>query len=203
MKRILVAALLVAPLAASAQEAGWYAPTRGPWYIGFGIGAGDGQTYLGGTTSSFHELLAASGADHFRLGGNFKIGATLNPNTLLGFDLTVLRAFGSAPGDYNTWVQVSNWNLMFTFFPMQQGLFLRGGGGLAWLETGIQDRYTLAQMTRDYVGLDVLGGVGWAFWLSRRFNLTVNADLSWQLYPWADDVRGSRIFLVYVGFDFY
>lgn len=202
MRRILVAAMLLAPLAGAAQE-GYYAPTRGLWYIGFGIGAGDGQTYVGGTTSSFHDLLASTGSDHFRLGGNFKVGATLSPTTLVGFDLTLLRGFGSAPGGYDTWVQVSNWNLMFTFFPMQQGLFLRGGGGLAWLETGIQDRYTLAQATYDYGGLDLLGGVGWAFWLTRRFNLTLNADLSWQFYPWSTDVKGSRMFLAYVGFDFY
>ena len=203
MRRILIAALLVAPLAGGAQEAGYYAPARGPWYIGFGVGAGDGQTYVGGTTSSFHDVLVAEGgSDHFRLGGNFKIGATLSPTTLLGFDLTVLRGFGSAPGGYDTWVQVSNWNLMFTFFPMQQGLFLRGGGGLSWLETGIQDRFTLARSTLDYAGLDLLAGVGYAFPLTRRFNLTLNADFSWQFYG-ASDVSGSRMYLVYVGFDFY
>ena len=202
MRRILIAALLVAPLAAAAQEPGYYTPARGPWYIGFGIGAGDGQTYVSGTTSSFHDVLASTGSDHFRLGGNFKIGATLSPTTLLGFDLTVLRGFGSAPGGYDTWVQVSNWNLMFTFFPMQQGLFLRGGGGLAWLETGIQDRFTLARSTLDYAGLDLLAGVGYAFPLTRRFNLTLNADFSWQFYG-ASDVSGSRMYLVYVGFDFY
>ncbi len=202
MRRILVAALLAAPLAGAAQEY-YYAPARGPWYIGFGLGAGDGQTYAGGTTSSFHDLLAASGSDHFRFGGNFRIGATMSPTTLMGFDLTVLRGFGSAPGGYDTWVQVSNMNLMLTFFPMQQGLFLRGGGGFAWLETGIRDQITLAQTTYDYGGFDLLGGVGYAFPLTRRFNLTLNADLSWQFYPWSSDVSGSRMFLLYVGFDFY
>ncbi len=203
MRRILVAAMLAAPLAGAAQEGYYYAPVRGPWYIGFGLGAGDGWTYAGGTTSSFHDILASSGSDHFRFGGNFKIGATLNPTTLMGFDLTVLRGFGSAPGGYDTWVQVANMNLMLTFFPMQQGLFLRGGGGFAWLETGIRDQYTLAQSTLGYVGFDLLGGVGYAFPLTRRLALTLNADFSWQFYPGYADVSGSRIYLVYVGFDFY
>jgi hypothetical protein len=200
---MLVAALLLVPLAGAAQEGGYYAPVRGPWYIGFGIGAGDGQTYVGGTTSSFHDILSSTGSDNFRLGANFKIGAALNPTTLLGFDLTVLRGFGNAPGAYDTWVQVTNFNLMFTFFPMQQGLFLRGGGGLAWLETGIRDQFTAAQATYDYGGFDLLGGVGYAFPLTRRLALSLNADLSWQFYPWSTDVKGSRIFLAYVGLDFY
>ncbi len=204
MRRILVAAMLAAPLAGAAQEAGWYTPVRGPWYIGFGLGAGDGWTYAGGTTSSFHDILAVDGgSDHFRFGGNFRIGATVNPTTLMGFDLTVLRGFGSAPGGYDTWAQVANMNLVMTFFPMQQGLFLRGGGGFAWLETGIRDQYTLAQATRDFGGFDLLGGVGYAFWLTRRLTLSLNADFSWQFYPWSDQVSGSRIFLMYVGFDFY
>jgi hypothetical protein len=195
--------MLLAPLAAVAQQQGYYgSPVRSPWYIGFGIGAGDGNTTVAGNTSSFHQLLATQGSDGFRLAGNFKVGATLNEKTLVGLDITVLRAFGTASG-FDTWVQVGNVDCMFTYFPMTYGLFLRGGGGLAFLQTGIGDRYTGAQITNDYGGFGLLGGVGYAFWLGRRFNLTLNLDLSMQFYPWATDVNRSSMVLGYVGFDFY
>ncbi len=213
MRKSLVAvaaALALSPLAARAQAypyAPHSGPHRSPWYIGFGIGTGTGATYSDGMTSSFHDLLlyAPGTSDYGRIGLNFKVGATITPQFLLGFDFTGIRAFGNYNdgfADYATWVQITNWDIMGTLFPMERGLFFRAGTGLSVLSTGL----TGFGVSNGYqfTGWNGTLGAGYAFWLGRRFNLTVGADFSRQWYgssPGAPDASG--FFLVYMGFDWY
>ncbi len=207
MRKLLVVAALALPAAAFAQYGTPYGspyappPQRAPWYIGFGLGAGDGTTRLGDVSSTFGDVVRQDGHDdRGRLGLNFKLGATVSPRFLLGFDVTSLRAFGGGYGD-STWVWVTNWNAVGTFFPWERGLFLRGGVGLATLEVG-RTVSGVGTGTSGYGGVDGLLGVGYAFWLGRSFNLTVNLDVSRQWYD-SPDVDGSTFALAYIGFDWY
>lgn len=129
---------------------------------------------------------------------NFKVGATLSPRLLVGFDLSTVR---SATDQYGvaTAIQVTNYDAVATFFPMETGLFVRGGVGLSaftYEETGFSD------VTAS--GGNVLVGVGYAWWLGRTFNLTANLDFSAQSYSGGSaNVDSTRLWTLWVGFDWY
>ena len=181
---------------------GYYRPpgTRDVWYIGFGLGSGGGRFTLDdGTHYRFSEGLR----DVVAVSLNFKVGATLSPSVLLGFDLTTLRTEGSGFdffGNYGTYgVQVTNYDAMLTWFPVQRGPFLRAGLGLATISEDFIDG---TSHSRGGVGA-VVGG-GYAFWLGRSFNLTLNLDLSAQSYGRAtNEPKSSSFANLWVGFDWY
>jgi hypothetical protein len=209
-----LAALLIAlPLAASAQyepvapSAGptsGYGSRRSPWYIGFGIGTGDGNLTRGSSSVSFKEGLGnlwGTSVDPTNVALNFKVGATLTPDLLLGFDITAVRSQFDSGGS-STGVQVTNYDAVATWFPQGEGFFVRGGAGLTALTLNID---TPGGSASDTVrGFNALAGVGYAFWLGQGFNLTVNADYSVQTYGSStSDPESSDFWALWVGFDWY
>lgn len=168
---------------------------RNPWYIGFGIGSGAGNLTVDGQTRSFRDFL---GDTPVTLALQFEVGATLRQDLLLGFDLRTIRSQIS----HDEALQATDWLAMITWYPMERGLFLRGGVGLATLTWDFVDVY--GRGTDTVSGVGALGGLGYAFWLGRSFNLTLNADVSAQLF--AEEVgrpSSSRFLDVYVGFGWY
>ncbi len=188
------------PAAPRARAAGEH--VRNPWYIGFGIGSGAGGLTYAGETRSFSRYLEDYHAayDPVSIALQFEVGATLRPDLLLGFDLRGLRTQSSSGLDAA--VQATDYLAMLTWYPSREGFFVRGGLGLATLSLDVQERgYSV---TDTVGGLGLLGGVGYAFWLGKRFNLTLNADVSAQLFT--DSVErptGSRFFDIYLGFGWY
>lgn len=179
---------------------GYYRPpgTRDIWYIGFGVGSGGGNyTFSDGIRYRFNQGLT----DTTAFSVNFKVGATLSPTLLLGFDFTSLRTEGTAidtfgiPFTYA--LQVSNADAMLTWFPVQRGPFVRAGLGLGTIDEDI-----VGGLSRSGLGA-VLGG-GYAFWLGRSFNLTLNLDLCAHSYgSGSNTFRSSRFANLWVGFDWY
>jgi hypothetical protein len=178
---------------------------RGSWYIGFGLGTGNGSVSGQGDTFSFRELnrgaLLTSG-DPANIALNFKVGATLTPRLLVGFDITAVRSQLDQGGD-SAGVQVTNYDVVATWFPVERGFFARGGLGLSGL-TFDSDIAGLGSGSSTYRGANLLLGVGYAFWLGRSFNLTLNLDYTAQGYGSSDvDPETSSAWLVYLGFDWY
>jgi len=168
---------------------------RDAWYIGFGLGWGDGSVSDASGTSAFGELLRGYGPVNVSL--NFKVGATLGPKLLLGLDVTAVRAAGTA-GGFDAGVQVNSYAAMLTFFPWERGLFVRGGAGFADL---VVDR---SGGTTHRGGLGLIGGAGYAFWLGQSFNLSLNLDVAGQWYGGGGaSARRSRLVDVYLGFDWF
>ncbi len=168
---------------------------RSPWYIGFGVGSGAGNLTVDGQTYSFRDFL---GDTPVTLALQFEVGATLRQDLLLGFDLRTLRSSVSR----DEALQATDALAMITWYPMQRGLFLRGGVGVATLSWDFVDAFGRGTDTVD--GLGVLGGLGYAFWLGRSFNLTLNADVSAQLFR--DELHrpsSARFLDVYLGFGWY
>ena len=196
MPKLPAAVLLLWPLAAGAappaapSQAGEAAgePPRDSWYIGFGIGWGDGRVSDASGASSFGKLLRGYGP--VNLAFNFKVGATLGPRMLLGLDVTAVRAAGSAGAA----VEVVQYAAMLTFFPFERGLFVRGGAGLASLIS----EYWLGRSS--WTGFGLAAGLGYAFWLGGSFHLSLNADLSTQWYGGSGPGR-SELMSFYLGFD--
>jgi hypothetical protein len=170
---------------------------RSPWYIGFGVGSGSGQ----GKDSVGNYEFSDGMADPVTVFVNFKAGATLTPTLLLGFDLSGLRTAGRYidPTGPDYAVQVSNYDAMVTWFPVERGPFLRGGLGLTQYIlslSGYQDN--------SINGSNLTVGGGYAFWLGRTFNLTVNLDYSAQRYEGNNlGLSRSHYTVLWLGFDWY
>jgi hypothetical protein len=61
-----------------------------------------------------------------------------------------------------------------------------------------------SRLTDDHDGLGALVGLGYAFWLGRRFNLTLNVDGSAQRYGGGAGLpESSRVLDAYLGFTWY
>jgi hypothetical protein len=220
MKRLIaLAALVLGPQLAHAQANGPGAPgapmppiqqvpamgqhLRDNWYIGFGVGYGDGRYNLNGQTVSFRDHVGQLSPVNFML--QFEVGATVRPDLLLGFDLRAVRCQGSGNVngfDIDASVQANDYLAVVTWFPQQRGFFLRGGGGLSTL---VSTASVSGQSGSDTVfGVGVLGGLGYAFWLGQHFNLTLNADVSAQAFPSSSDKPTSAAFFdTYLGFTWY
>ena len=181
--------------------------TRNPWYIGFGFGSGPGWVGGQGHGSSLTDLAPGNGV---LLAFNFKVGATLSQKLLVGFDMTSLGAVANqmvAGVTYESSAFISNFDAMVTYFPWERGLFVRGGLGLAWLslDSARYDWWTYQTLTSaDYTGLSTVVGVGYAFWLGHSFNLTLDADFSYQYYgARTNGPESSDALIFFLGFDWY
>jgi Outer membrane protein beta-barrel domain len=196
------------PPAYPPNEAGWSQPAyqqpralekqRDSWYIGFGLGGGSGSAAGQDERLSFEDLSIDSPTTGFF---NFRVGATLTPRLLLGGELSGIAAVAS-DGDFSSTVSISNADLVATYFPTGRGLSLRGGIGRSTFSTsleggGFDDSY-------EESGFNAMGGVGYAWWLGRTFNLSVNLDFYQQWYGASEvDVESSRFGVLYLGFDWY
>jgi hypothetical protein len=174
---------------------------RDSWYIGFGLGGGDGTIKDAGGTSSFKEFFGKSPTT---VALNFKVGATLTPRLLLGFDLSGVSSSASEGGADAT-LTIVNYDGVVTFFPVERGFFLRAGAGLSRMNLEVSG--TLVDGSVDFSGANLTGGLGYAFWLGRTFNLAVNLDYSTQF--WGDNDGGttgpqrSSFWALGLGFDWY
>ena len=88
----------------------------------------------------------------------------------------------------------------FSFLVFGQNTFkvkasLRAGGGLSNLIFEIDGAFSASDSTG---GFGILGGIGYAFWLGKRFNLTLNIDHSRQFYEGGNDPDHSQFTSFYV-----
>ena len=172
---------------------------RDSWYIGFGIGGAFDASYeINGQEITFDDWLAGTDKGP-KVSLNFKVGKTISPKTLMGFDLTAVSQMGSL-GGINGQIQINNYFFMITHFPQKEGFFIRAGGGLSNLMFEIDNGPTVSE---TYNGFGLLGGIGYAFWLGKRFNLTLNIDHSRQFYEGGTVPDNSQFTSFYMGFDWY
>jgi hypothetical protein len=176
---------------------------RDSWYIGFGLGGGMGSLERADVRLSFKEYLYD--LDPTTVSLNLKVGATISPTLLLGFDISAVRSQVSESGATAA-AQISNYDVVATYFPMQKGFFVRGGAGLT--RFSYEEEAGGFSYSNDTSGFNVLGGVGYAFWLGRQFNLTLNADFSMasfgeQTEPDFVLPESTRYASFWIGFDWY
>lgn len=166
---------------------------RGTWYIGFGIGGGEGSVDTTDQGTLDFKDLVGPGRDTVAL--NFRVGATLSPNVLLGLDMGVVSAVSDSGGADRS-ADLSYFDAGVMFFPMERGLYFRGGIGFSEFAQELPEGDFSAN------GYNVLGGVGYAFWLGRTFNLTLNLDAQRHFFDEAN-VEGGVAWSAWVGFDWY
>jgi hypothetical protein len=207
MRKIAAALLAALPLVAAAEDVGPTtspdpeAPRRDAWYAGFGLAGGGGQVTAAGGTATFKQILGGSPTN---VALRVEAGKTLTPRLLLGLDVT---AFNSAirESEYSASITIVNADAMVTWFPMERGLFLRGGLGLS--RYAYQVSLAGATGSAGTNGVNAAAGLGYAFWLGDSFNLTVGLDASGQW--WGDHDGGttgprtSSFWALGVGLDWY
>lgn len=190
---ILTLLQFVFPLNGSAES-----HKRDSWYIGFGIGGGIDASYtLNGKDITFDDWIKGAEEKNPEIAINFKVGSTLSPKTLIGFDVTAVGQTGKLDGE-DVQIQINNYFLMLTHFPLEEGFFIRGGGGFSNI-------MFITPIGNEVVsGYGILGGVGYAFWLGKSFNLTLNLDHSRQFYSTGTNEPDKSQFTIgYIGFDWY
>lgn len=196
---LLLGALFVVLICPSFLTAGEH--QRDSWYIGFGIGAGfDEAWYVDGKKVTFEDWHGLSDGN-VTAALNFKAGGTLSPKLLLGFDLTSIGE-SSTNGYTDRFCSIDNYFLMLTFFPWEEGFFSRVGGGVSDLQ--VEEDFGAYTIERSVDGYGFLIGMGYAFWLGKSFNLTLNVDHSRQYYNNSSgEPHRSKFTIVYLGFDWY
>jgi hypothetical protein len=200
-----VAATLALP-ARAAERAGEREDVRvrDGWYLGVGLGLADGATHAGGVRRTFGELV---GDDPTRLALQVEAGVTVTPRLLLGVDLSFAGAGrdGADPvlGSVKRGVSVANLDLVATVFPFVEGFHLRAGAGLSQIALLVES--DAGRSEQRHGGVNVLGGLGWAFWIGQTFNLCLNLDLSRQWYRSSEPgaPASSSFAIAYAGFDWY
>ena len=187
MKKILV--LLIAVLVmgtASMSFAFDEGQEKNSWYIGFGIGTGNGEISSGGSDYSWDE---AWPLEPSILSVNLGIGGVINPSFHLGLEMTGTRLTFSESG-LEGWFQFNSYLLAASFFPMERGFFLKAGLGLAAAIAG-------GDISADSEsGTAVMAGIGYFFNFGSDFNLGVHFDYTLQSYEDMD----QKFYNFYVSF---
>ncbi len=175
--------------------------TRDRWYIGFGVGGGNGKVATATDTFTFREANGDRSTDTTFF--NLKLGATLTPKLLLGADISGTVSSADSGGVKSELV-ISNFDAVLTYFPSEKGFFLRGGMGPSAISFSWEDP-TSGKHDASRDGFNVLGGIGYAFWLGKQFNLTVNLDFSRQWYGGTSDllIEDAQYWSLWAGFDWY
>ncbi len=134
---------------------------RSSWYIGFGVGGGQGVLDLEG----FNEDFSEGG-----VGFMFKVGGVINNRLLVGFETSAWRYQEDAYA-----MQFNHYNGMVTFFPFDNaGFFIKGGLGFGVLVIEF-DRYHLES---SEAGFDIKGGIGYELRLGEAFHLGGEFDFA-------------------------
>lgn len=173
------------------------AQQRGSWYIGFGLGSGGGSARIGNASYSFTDLLGRSGTT---AAINVRVGGTVTPQLLVGFDGGAVGAIASSPSEQ---FQLNYYDLGAMFFPWERGAFARAAVGRSVFSIKTDGPVLYGKGT--YGGWNAVGGIGYAFWLGQAFNLTLNLD--YQAHFFSDtgaiDVSRGSAWSAWLGFDWY
>jgi hypothetical protein len=170
---------------------------RGGWYIGFGLGSGGGSARIGNESYSFADLLGRSGTTGAI---NFRVGVTVTPKLLVGFDGGGVGAIASSPSEV---FQLNYYDVGAMFFPWDHGAFVRAAAGRSVF--AIDTDGPVLYGKGSYGGWNALGGIGYAFWLGKAFNLTLNLDYQAHFFSssGAIDVSRGSAWSAWLGFDWY
>ena len=170
-------------------------PRRG-WYVGTGIGPGlDAKYKLNGQSISFDDRLKGATDKSPLIALNIvNAGIALSPSLLLGFSGSAVSQIGKIAGN-NAHLQINNYFAAVTWFPAEQGFFVRGGGGLSniLIDTGTR--------TDRSNGFGILLGAGYAWQVARHHNITFTLDHSRQSYSGSSTKPDSSEFTAaYLGY---
>lgn len=199
MKKLIVSAFALMLVVAVSGACFAKEHEKSSWYIGFGLGTGDGGWEIEGEEVTFDDWFEGFDTTP-RVTGNLGVGAILNPKLHLGFDLSLISQEGDGKVhgyDVEVDFQITNYLAALTYFPTGEGLFIKAGVGVSTIgyEIGIP-----VSESRSDSGTAMLAGLGYAFWLGKTFNLCLNAEYSHQSYSGEEAPDNSHFWNVYLSF---
>lgn len=200
MKKLIVPALALMLVVAVSGVSFAQEHKKSSWYIGFGLGTGDGGSEIEGEQVTFDDWFEGLDTGP-RVTVNFGVGAILNPKLHLGFDISAIRQEGDGEVygyDIEANTQITNYLAALTYFPTGEGLFIKAGAGVSVI--GYEMSGGLVEVSESYSGTAILGGLGYAFWLGKTFNLCLNAEYSHQTYTDEEAPDNSHFWNVYLSF---
>ena len=157
MRTPLAAALAIVALMGALPARAGHSQERQGFWIGFGLGYGSANANCGGCGSSDREGSVT---------GYFKLGGTLSQQVLLGVEG---NAWTKEEGGGR--VTLGNASLTLTFYPVAtSGFFLKGGGGLSYVDTSFSGEGITVSASKTGWGL--LGGLGYDIRIGRNVSLT-------------------------------
>jgi hypothetical protein len=166
------------------------------WYVGTGLGAGFGAKFkLNGQSVSFNDALQGATDKSSLVAGNIiNAGIALSPSLLVGFSGSFVTQIGKIAGN-DAHMQINNFLATVTWFPAEQGFFVRGGAGPSSI---LIDNGTTSNTTG---GFGLLVGAGYALQIAGHHNITFTADYSRQSYSGSTTKPDSSQFgAVYLGY---
>jgi hypothetical protein len=200
MKKLIVSAFALMLVVAVSGACFAKEHEKSSWYIGFGLGTGDGGWEIEGKEVTFDDWFEGFDTTP-SVTGNLGVGAILNPKLHLGFDLSVISQEGDGEVhgyDVEANFQINNYLAALTYFPTGEGLFIKAGAGVSVITYEISGGPV--SESRSDSGTAILGGLGYAFWLGKTFNLCLNAEYSHQSYDDEEAPDNSHFWNVYVSF---
>jgi hypothetical protein len=184
-----------APASAAAEADQSYSPWS-HWYVGTGLGVGSGAKFkLNGQSVSFDDALRGATDKSSLVAGNIvNAGVALTPSLLVGLSVSFVSQIGKINGN-DAHMQISNILATATWFPAEQGFFVRGGAGPSSI---LIDNGTTSNTTG---GFGFLVGAGYAYQIAGHHNITFTADYSRQSYSGSTTKPDSSQFgAVYLGY---
>lgn len=201
MKKLIVSAFALMLVIAVSGVSFAQEHEKSSWYIGFGLGAGDGGWEVDGEEVTFDDWFEGFDDTSPKVTINFGVGAILNPKLHLGFDMSAIRQEGVDYGyyyDVKANFQINNYLAALTYFPTGEGLFIKAGTGVSVIGYEISGGPVLE--SRSASGTALLAGLGYAFWLGKTFNLCLNAEYSYQDYYDEEAPDSSHFWNAYLSF---
>jgi hypothetical protein len=170
--------------------------------IGAGLGgASNAKFKVNGQTVSFNDRFAGSTDSTSTVAVKVAtFGIALRPGFYAGLDLTGVAKAGNVPNSptttEKTYIQITDYFGMLTWFPWESGLFLKAGAGLSTIGIVVDsssDRST---------GLGLLVGAGYALQLTGSHHVTLSVEQTWQSYGGSSSTKpdSSQFTSLFLGY---
>ena len=198
---VLTSCALASAFAQEAKPEGETPTTR--VIIGAGLGgASNAKFKVNGQTVSFKDRFAGSTDDTSVVAVKVAtFGIALKPGLYAGLDLTGIAKAGNVPNSptttEKTYIQITDYFGMLTWFPWESGLFLKAGAGLSTFALAIENGNNTHAS-----GLGLLVGAGYALNLTGAHHITLSVEQTWQNYGGGSSTKpdSSQFTSVFLGY---
>ena len=171
--------------------------------IGAGLGGASGAKFkVNGQTVTFKDRFQGSTDDTSVVAVKVAtFGIALKPGFYAGLDLTGIAKGGNVPSgpgqQQKTYLQITDYFGMLTWFPWESGLFLKAGAGISTFGLAVENG-----TTTHASGVGLLLGAGYALNLTGNHHLTLTVEQAWQSYGGSSATKpdGSQFASVFLGY---
>ncbi len=167
---------------------------KSSWYIGFGIGTGDGMYKFGDDYVDFGDVVENADTKTPLITANVGVGAIINPNVHLGGEISLITRRGENIDGDSLQVTMGNILAVVYFFPMEKGFYVKGGFGFSSFQVEYEESGGIISKYTEN-GFAIAAGIGYFFWVGKRLNIGMSFDYSYQSYS-HENLKNSNFWAV-------